>query len=99
STRVVGATHPVVMEPASPATHAQQHREPVLLAVVEALVERLRRIGEFLQAVGARSHRTGALTKASDRIGRGPRIVAVATRLTARVEAIGTLLHAISTLL
>src|SRR5213592_4026561 len=52
SAGVVGATLPVMARAARPATHAEQHGEAVLLALIEALVERLRSIGELLQACG-----------------------------------------------
>ena len=78
------------------AAHAEQHGEAVLLAVVEALVERLRRVGEFRQACGARGHGVGALAQPRDRIGTGlPRTVATAARFAAG----GTLLDAIGAIL
>src|SRR5947209_6753345 len=90
---VVGATLPVMARAALPAAHADQHGEAVLLAFVEALVERLRGVGELLQAGGACGHGVGALAQPRDRVrSRLLRIVATAARFAAG----GPLLHAVA---
>src|SRR5258708_3072689 len=68
----------------------------MLLALVEALVERLRRVSELLQTCSAYGHRVGTLAQPRDRIRPGLlRVVATATRLAAS----GALLHAVATVL
>src|SRR5207237_821479 len=96
SAGVVSAALPVTPRFAWPSTHPEQHGEAVLLAVVKALVERLRRIGELLQACGACRHRVGALAQPRDRIRPGLlRVVATAARFAAG----GTLLDAVAAIL
>src|SRR5262249_7978846 len=60
--------------------HARQHREALLLRIVEALVKRRRRIGEVLQRRAAGRHRVGATLQALDRIRRRLRLLLVARR-------------------
>src|SRR5690349_5154180 len=62
----------MAMPPALAATteaiHAGQHGETPLLAVIQRLVERVRRIRDLLHRGGRRPHVLGALTQTTDRI-------------------------------
>src|SRR6266699_501678 len=79
SHRVRGKNSLVALEPAMLApTHghavaahrAHQEQEPVLLILVEALVERIGRVGEALEARRGLGHGVGALAQPRDRIRR-----------------------------
>jgi hypothetical protein len=49
--------------------HPHQRRQTALLAIIKALVEWVRGIGDLLQAGGAFSHGVGALMQAIDEVG------------------------------
>src|SRR6185503_9684308 len=100
SAGVVGAALPVAAVTATiPAAHAQQHGETVLLALVEALVERLRGVGELLQTRRPRGHRVGTLAQAPDRIRAGPLRIVATARVAAGGHAVGPRLHALGAIL
>ena len=72
--------------------------ETVLLALVEALVERLRGIGEPLQPRSPRGHRVRALAQPPDRIQPGPARV-VTARLGRRAPCARSAPHALGAIL
>src|SRR6188474_2455480 len=82
------------------AANAEQRTEAALLAVVEALVERLGGVSELLHAGRPRGHRVGAFAHARDRVGSGLRGVrAGAARFAAfgpRACTLGALLGEIA---
>src|SRR5437588_9159506 len=53
---------------------AHEPGETMLLALIQALIERLRCVGEAFEAVSASRHRIGAPTHALDRVTRARRI-------------------------
>jgi hypothetical protein len=57
----------------------RQQREPALLAIVKALVERVHRVSQFLQRRSGICHRRAALTQALRRIDRRARAAATTT--------------------
>src|SRR5262245_38177718 len=80
----------MMMAPAATVAHlsaieTREHREAALLAVIEALVERARRVGELLEPGRALAHHLGAQVQALDRVFR-------TVGIGARRETLGALL-------
>src|SRR5262245_56206823 len=80
----------MMMAPAATVAHlsaieTREHREAALLAVIEALVERSRRVGELLEPGRTLAHYVGAQIQALDRVLR-------TVGIGARRETLGALL-------
>src|SRR6186713_2067206 len=80
---------PAVMAAHLPAIETRQRREASFLAVIQALVERTRRIGELLEPGRTLAHHLGAQVHALDRVLR-------AVGSGARRETLGALLGEIA---